>query len=245
MVAVAQVAERRNVDPEATGSNPVRHPFNCRGQVTGTACPSAAFRRLSPVPYPLVLYPGGGTADSPGSDPGGRTALRVRIPPRVLCGQVQGGGQPAETSTKADCCPLSPVPCPLRFFAPVAQRTRAPDYGSGGPRFESWRRHFSRDSSVGRAPALGAGGPRFESASLDWGARWGTGRSSARKSAGFGYQRPAVRFRASRLQDRWRVGRVADCARVLTARARPAPGVRIPHPPLRLGPRSSGKVRAP
>jgi hypothetical protein len=26
MVAVAQLAERRNVAPEATGSNPVRHP---------------------------------------------------------------------------------------------------------------------------------------------------------------------------------------------------------------------------
>ena len=190
-VAVAQRAERRNVDPEATGSKPVRHPD--------------------------FLYPGGGTADSPGSDPGGRTALRVRIPPRVLRGtewQVQRtAGREMCRRPIAVPCTLSPVPC---CFAPVAQRTRAPDYGSGGPRFESWRRHFREIAQSAERP-LWEREARGSSPRLSTGV--GTGRSSARKSAGFGYQRPAVRIRASRLQDDGGLAELADCARVLTARA--------------------------
>ena len=172
-------------------------------------------------------------------------ALRVRIPPRVLRGQVQGGGQPAETSTKADCCPLSPAPCPLPFFRPVAQRTRAPDYGSGGPRFESWRRHFREIAQLEERPPWEREA-RGSSPRLSTGVRDGTGRSSARQSAGFGYQRPAVRIRASRLQDRWRVGRAgrlrAGANREGATRPR---GFESPTLLFWLGPRSSGKVRAP
>src|SRR5215213_578672 len=111
MVMVAQLAERRNVAPEATGSIPVRHP---ELQVTGNrlqqATTTTGSRRLSPVPCPLSpgLHPGGGTADSPGSDPGGRTALRVRIPPGVLRMRGRCSGQPAEGSVQGRT--LSPVP---------------------------------------------------------------------------------------------------------------------------------------
>ena len=147
-VMVAQSAERRNVAPEAMGSIPIHHPeLQVTGdRLQGTACRNRTDSQAVPCPLPPVpwcSHPGGGTADSPGSDPGGRTALRVRIPPGVLR-RMRDVVQPDSrhgASVRVGRL-LSPVPCHLSpAVAPVAQRTRAPDYGSGGPRFESWRRH--------------------------------------------------------------------------------------------------------
>ena len=55
MVAVAQLAERRNVAPEAAGSNPVRHPRG--GQVTGYRGQQATAALPQAVPRPYPLFP--------------------------------------------------------------------------------------------------------------------------------------------------------------------------------------------
>ena len=74
----------------------------------------------------------------------------------ALDGQMElvagAAGQPAERRCEGPIavpCTLSPIPC---FQAPVAQRTRAPDYESGGPRFESWRRHFRDVAQLAERP---------------------------------------------------------------------------------------------
>lgn len=101
----------------------------------------------------------------------------------------------------AACCPL--CPSPVRHHAPVAQRTRAPDYESGGPGFESWRRHFRRFRDVAQPEER----PLWEREVRGSNPRVSTGgrkRDVAQpgQSARFGCERPAVRIRASRLMDR-------------------------------------------
>ena len=76
-------------------------------------------------------------------------AVGVRIPPGALwIGSRWMGGRrwPREAMPSRCPHPLEPVPC---CFALVAQWNRAPDYGSGGPRFESWRGHADGEQVEG------------------------------------------------------------------------------------------------
>ena len=110
---------------------------------------------FEPRPSPLARpCPGGGTADSPASEAGGRSGIEGSNPSQgTLRGSCGGcGGQPAEMMKKADRCPPFPVHFPRSVSAPVAQRTRAPDYESGGPRFESWRGHLRDVAQLAERP---------------------------------------------------------------------------------------------
>ena len=73
----------------SSGSNPTRHPLNRRLQGTGNRGQQAgasSFCWLSPGTCHLSpsvrLCPGGGTADSPGSEPGGHPGSGGSNPPR-------------------------------------------------------------------------------------------------------------------------------------------------------------------
>lgn len=133
----------------------------------------------------------------------------------------------------ADCCPLYPVPHPL-LSCPRSSADESAGLRIRRSQVRILAEAFRDVAQLAERP-LWEREARGSSPRVSTGVVVGTGRSSARSER-------SLRVREARGSNprvptvvRWFDGglaELANCARVLIARASPPTGVRIPHPPL-------------